>query len=50
MALLTLIDEILSRGANEWDRVRELYNEQHAEVEERATRTTDSLKVDSAMS
>ncbi|ETP41571.1 hypothetical protein F442_11344 [Phytophthora nicotianae P10297] len=44
MALLTLIDQDLPRGGNEWDRVRDQYNAQHALVEGRDTRTTDSLK------
>ncbi|ETP51896.1 hypothetical protein F442_03024 [Phytophthora nicotianae P10297] len=44
MALLTLIDQDLPRGGNEWDRVRDQYNVQHALVEGRDTRTTDSLK------
>ncbi|KAE9015515.1 hypothetical protein PR003_g26584 [Phytophthora rubi] len=44
MALLTIVDEILPRGSNEWNQVRDLYNEQHAKVEGRASRTTESLK------
>ncbi|ETN14729.1 hypothetical protein PPTG_07717 [Phytophthora nicotianae INRA-310] len=44
MALLTLIDQDLPRGGNEWDRVRDQYNAQHALIEGRDTRTTDSLK------
>lgn len=44
MALLTIIDEVLPRGSNEWDHVRRLYNERHAAVEGRDTRTADSLK------
>ncbi|ETN14730.1 hypothetical protein PPTG_07718 [Phytophthora nicotianae INRA-310] len=41
MALLTLIDQDLPRGGNEWDRVRDQYNTQHALVEGRDTRTME---------
>ncbi|ETI33700.1 hypothetical protein F443_19627 [Phytophthora nicotianae P1569] len=37
-------DARLPRGGNEWDRVRDQYNAQHALLEGRDARTTDSLK------